>query len=284
METRLGPVELFAGQPLTPETVPRIQKPPVENDRGFLNPYQPQLKPTPTDKATGVTFPIVSRRPLPELGKSHNSQGEVVADWNHAYHPRERLKFGSLIEVALRNSRVEWVHRDDHNRYHKEFLGPAIGDEEQVLKQVLFSAAGFVPSKALQYDGRDEAKIVKLSRRKRQSLWQTGRIKVQNGITIRDGLMDLALRNDFNGIRESTIDEFLHTADLDRRYELGSSLLNLAVRDVVIPLRPLYKDRYERQQLKPEAPKDIGRFALKLVSHHKRTRALGILEGRLKAA
>ena len=284
MNQRHGPVELFAGQPLTPETVPLTQEPFVENNRGFLNPYHSKLKPTLLDEATGVPLPIISRRPLPTIGKSQNNQGEVVADWNHTYHPRERLMHGSPIEIALRNSRVEWVHRDDHNRYHKEFFGHIIGDEEQVLKQVLFSAAGFIPARALQYDGRDKAKIVKLNRRTRQSLWQTGRVKVLNGVTIRDGLMDIALRKDFNGINESTIDEFLYTHDLERRFVLGSNLLSLALSDVVTPLKPLYKDVYEKQQLKPDAPKNIGRFALKLVSHYKRTRALGILEGRLRTA
>lgn len=257
------------------------QNPPPEINNGL--PHR-QLKLTPTDETTGVTLPIISRRQLPPTGKSNDSNGVVIADWNHAYHPRERLIKGSPIEVALRNSRIEWVHRDDHNSYHKEFFGHQVGDEEQVLKQVIFSAAGFIPDKGLQYDGRKEAKIVDLNRRNRKALWQSGQVKVAHGISIRDGLMDIALRRDFNGINESTIDEFLHTLDPKRRFVLGSNLLSLALSDLTTPLKPLYREMHERQQLRPDAPKNIGRFALKLVSHYKRTRALGILEGRLKTA
>lgn len=284
MTERPGPVELFAGQPPLHDRTPPVNlEAPVENDRGF-NSYRSNQKLTLVDEATGVPLPIVTKRRLPPVGQSLNAQGDVVADLNHNYHPRERLTHGSAIEIALRNSRVEWVHRDDHNSYHGEFWGHIIGDEAQVVKQVVFSAAGFVPDRGLQYDGRDEAKIIRLNRRTRRDLWESGRIKVLNAVTIRDGLVDVALRKDFKGINESTIDEFLNTVDLKRRFELGSNLLSLAVRDVVTPLTPVYRDIYEKRQLKPDANKDIGRFALKLVSHYKRTRALGALEARLKLA
>lgn len=243
-----------------------------------------RLDPTPIDEATGVSFPIVTQRELPPIGKSTDATGRVIADWNHTNHPRERLVRGSPIEKALRDSRVEWVHRDDHNSYHKQYYGHVVGGEAQTLKRVIFNVAGFVPDRGLQYDGRREAKIVPIDERTRLALWQSGRIKIVQSVSVRDGLMDVALRKDFNGINESTIDEFLHTTDERRRFVLGSNLLSLALSDVTTPLKPLYREMHERQQLRPDAPKTIGRFALKLVSHYRRTRALGILEGRLKTA
>jgi len=282
MTEQLGSVEYITDQVLRPsEPGPQT---PVENDGSFLKLKLPSLKITPTDEETGVTFPIVTTRQLPPVGKSVNNEGIVVADWNHNYHPRERLIRGTALENALRNARVEWVHRDDHNHYHREFLGPEIGDEEQLIKQVIFSAAGFVPAKALQYDGRNEARIVNLKRGERLQLWRTRRIKIVNEVTLRDGLMDVALRKDFNGINESTIDEFLHTENLRRRFDLGSNLLSIALSDLTTPIKPLYREMHEKQQLRPDAPKNIGRFALRLVSQSKRRRAFGLLENRLKAA
>lgn len=287
MIEQIGSAEYFADQSLCAianTVTEQCDQAPASESRGFVYPVRERMNPTPVDEMTGVSYPIISRRPLPPVGKSSNSKGVVVADWNHTNHPRERLIRGTPIEIALRNSRVEWVHRDDHNSYHKEFFGNHVGSEEQVLKQVIFNVAGYIPSKGLQYDGRKNAKIVHVNAQMRRKLWDSGQIKIAHGISIRDGLMDIALRKDFNGINESTIDEFLHTTDGRRRFVLGSNLLSLALSDLTTPLRPLYKEMHEQHQLRPDAPKTIGRFALKMVSHYRRTRALGILEGHLKAA
>ena len=277
---RLSVPQTAADQPRVPQA---NEEAPAETAGSFLHTVNSNLKITPSDEETGVTYPIVTTRRLPPINKSSNSDGVIVADWNHAYHPRERLIRGTALENALRNARIEWVHRDDHNSYHKEFFGPAIGDEQQMIRQVIFAAAGFVPSKGLHYDGRKEAEVVNLNRRQRLSLWNSNRIRIVNEVSLREGLMEVALRNDFSGINESTIDEFLHTTDPQRRFTLGSNLLSMALIDLTTPLKPLYKEMHEKQQLRPDAPKRIGKFALKLVSQSKRKRALGILEGRLRA-
>ncbi len=259
------------------------EKAPLGNDGSFLVTHGP-LSYTPADLETGVTYPIVTERSLPAVGNSHDLSGKIVADWNHAYHPREQLIRGSLVELGLRNCRVEWVHRDDHNTYHKQFIGPRIDTQPDLIKPILFSAAGFVPEKGLQYDGADEASLVLLSLEHRLHLWRSGRIRVANLIVVRDALLDRALQNDFNGINESTIDEFLSSSDPNRRFELGSTLLGVAVHDITNPLSTLYRTSRERQHLPPGAAKTVGKFAMRIISQSNRKRALRALDSRLRNA
>lgn len=239
---------------------------------------------TPWDENTFVSFPIVSNRQLPLVGQAMNKHGAVVADWNHNYHPRDALIHGSLEEQALRNVRIEWVHRDDHSAYHKEFYGPDIRAITDLLRPLLFGAAGFIPDHALNYDGEKKAKIVRLDDAQRLQLWESGRVRVANSILIRDALTHRALTNDFQGINEQVIDEFLHTGDTKRRFELGSSLLGVAVHDMTNPLREQYREIIRRQNLPPGAARTAGRCAMRMVCGHKRARALKALENTLLQA
>jgi hypothetical protein len=248
--------------------------------------YHPQrfLAITPTEEVTGVTLPIVTERPLPPVGKSLDANGVTIADWNHSYHPKIRLSHGTPLEGGLRCARTEWVHRDDHNKYHKEFFGPEIGEGAELVKQIVFSAAGFVPRQGLQYDGRETAKVVDLSPETRLNLWRSGRIRMGNSVVVRDALLDAAFECGFDGINTTTIDEFLSTRDLKRRFELGSTMLSNALHEVTTPLSGVYRAVREQQQLPPEAPRTIGKFALKLVSQTRRSRAINSLEGHLRVA
>ena len=238
---------------------------------------------TPVDEETGVCLPMVTDRKLPPLGKSLHG-GRVIADWNHNYHPKETLVHGTKEQVALRNSRVQWVHRDDHDSYHDEFYGPDIPSLGDMLRPIIFASAGFIPPHGMQYDGRPKAKIIALSEQTRINLWKSGMIKVANNVTVRDALIERALKKDFCGVRESTIDEFLTTANMTRRFELGNLLLAMAVHDMSSPLNPLYRSVRERHLLPPGASKSVGRCAMRIINQYSRTRAIKALAAHLAVA
>ncbi len=238
---------------------------------------------TPSDMETGVCFPIVTSRSLPKVGVSLQG-GEVVADWNHNYHPKEFLIHGTKVQKALRDSRIEWVDRRAHVRYHDEFYGPDIMGLGDLLGTLVFVAAGYIPAYGMQYDDSPKAKIVALDEQTRLNLWVSGRIKIANKISVRDALTERAIAKDFGGIKESTIDEFLATKNRDRRFQLGSTLLALAVYDMSNPLSPTYKTARERHLLPPNSSPSVGRCVMRLISPHNRGYAISALERRLAAA
>lgn len=256
---------------------------PAHPDRSFLIDRSSGLKFTPTDELTYVPYPIVTTRPLPAIGRSVDANGVVVADWNHAFHPRERLTTGGKTELGLRNSRTEWVHRDDHNAYHREFVGPDLASCPDLLAPMIFSAASFIPDRGLHYDGAKRAEVVPLSTEYREYLWTSGRIRVPNVASVRDALVERALENDFGGIKEATIDEFLSTADRSRRLELGSTLLSLALHETTAPLRDAYRLSYRNHQLPPNTARTVGKFTMHIIKRSGQVRAINALDTRLRA-
>jgi hypothetical protein len=276
--------ECLSGTPLPPThfETQYPQEAPVTPDRSFLS--EMRLAFTPVDEVTGVTYPLVTERPLPPISKCQNEQGQTIADWNHNYHPKEKLSKGTPLERGLRSARIEWVHRDDHNSYHKQFYGPDISGADNMLKSLLFSAAGFIPEHGLQYDGREKAAIISLPPEQRLNLWKSGRVRISNTVIVRDALMDLALREDFSGINERTIDEFLSTNNLMRKRILGSTLLSMALHEVTEPLKLPYKQARQNQQLPPNTSRTAGKLALALIDKTRRSRALSMLETHLRAA
>lgn len=257
---------------------------PVHPARSFLIDTDGGLKFTPVDELTYVPYPIVTTRPLPAIGRSVDANGVVVADWNHAFHPREHLTMGGKTEVGLRNSRTEWVHRDNHNAYHREFVGPDLASCPDLLSPMIFAAASFIPDKGLLYDGARTAELVPLSAEYRDYLWTSGRIRIPNISFVRDALVERALENDFGGVKDTTIDEFLSTANRLRRFELGSTLLSLALHETTAPLRDAYRLSYYNHQLPPHAARTVGKFTMHIIRRSGHVRALSALDAKLRAA
>lgn len=241
---------------------------------------------TPVDDKTGIAYPIVSDRPLPSIGHTLNRKGVVIADWNHNYHPKEQLVHGTLGQMALRNIRVQWVHRDDHTAYHKEFYGPDFAALGDLLRPIVFGAAGFVPEFGLQYDGRAEAHIVRLNKDERVELWKSGKVKIYNHMVVRDALIALVVKNDFNDVSKSNISEFLETKNDRRKVQLGSNFLNMAIHEVANPLNYLYSQAWHSDSLPPNAPRSADKCVKRLVTGcaANRRRALRALEDRLRVA
>lgn len=88
---------------------------------------------------------------------------------------------------------------------------------------------------------------------------------------------------DFNGINETTIDEFLHTTDKNRKKELGGPLLAIAAYDAAEPVKGIYKESRKLHLLPPEGARTAGRFVFGAMNTQRSSRALAALAAKLAA-
>jgi len=104
---------------------------------------------TPTDELTGL--------PLPILPQEYLQANATETNWHHAWHANSAPELQGLGGRALRHSRVQLVHRTDHNykdkgrpNYHNFFEGPPLPDnEDDQFRLCVISAAGYIPDTAI---------------------------------------------------------------------------------------------------------------------------------------
>lgn len=240
---------------------------------------------TPLDEVTGIPLPLMPRDDLPPVptGKMRNT--ERLADWHHPFHPRAALLGEGVGAVAIRNCRIQWAEYDDHHhKYHGAYVGPELPTEsEDQFSAVVFAAAGYIPDRAIAFDRSNKPQIKLLGKEKREHLWQSGQIRIGNMATVRDFMLAFTLERDFGGVNESTIDEFLHTQDVRRKKELGSTILAIAAYDAAQPVEDMYKQSRKLHLLPPNRARTAGRFVFGAMSTHKRARALTALTNRFAA-
>lgn len=240
---------------------------------------------TPLDETTSIPLPIMPRPDLPVVPTGRMRNIERIADWHHPFHPRSALITEGVGAVAVRNCRVQWAeYNDHHHKYHGAFVGPILpeGTDEQFYTVVLASA-GYVPPEAITFGRFGKPLTKKLEEEQRNQLWNSGQLRVGNAATVRDFMLAYTLERDFSGINESTIDEFLHTQDTNRRKELGGTLLAIAAYDAATPVKDIYKLSRKLHLLPPERARTAGRFIFGTMNTHKRSRAMAALTSKLAA-
>lgn len=195
---------------------------------------------TPTDELSGLPLPIMPSRAFLPLNNPD------VADWHHHWHPRLDPGLRTAAGMALRNCRIQLVERQFHNdspkRYHRFFAGPTIPEsEDEVFKIVVLATAGYIPRDAIDLR-TGEPKIVRLNSTKYKMLKVALKITNVNepGIShtsklayrnvrygyepIRDFLAEYCITQHVD-MKNSFVDEFLHTQNNDRRQYLGQLFL-----------------------------------------------------------
>ncbi len=239
---------------------------------------------TPVDAETGIPFPLAPRADLPPVPARGERNTQRDADQHHPFHPRAALVGASLSEQALRDCRVQWADYDDHHyRYHPNFVGPPLPvDETERFRTVTFAAAGYIPGTVIGF-WQGVPILRPCSEAQRERFWQTGQIRIANSASVRKFLLEYPLRHDFAGINESTIDEFLHTTDQDRKRELGNNLLAIAAYDAAAPLRAHYRQSHELHQLPRHRARTPGRFILGVMTDRWSSKAFNTLATRLAA-
>lgn len=241
---------------------------------------------TPWDEASGLPLPLMPRDDLPLVPIGRQRNLDRVADWHHHFHPRAAFAGEDLGLVAVRHCRVQWTEYDEHHhQYHGAYAGPLLPETvSERFQTVVLAVAGYIPSAGI-YFQRGTAPVVReLDDAQRYQLWESGQMRVENPAIMRNFMLDYALRHDFSGINDITIDEFLSTKDEQRKRELGGTLLAIAAYDAAGPIQSLYKQSRELHLLPPERARTAGRFVFGVMNTHRRSRALAALTHKLAAA
>jgi len=238
---------------------------------------------TPLDLETGIPLPIMPRADLPPVPRGRGGRNlERIADWHHPFHPRPVLLAGDQGDQAVRHCRTQWAdYEDHHHRYHNVFVGPTLPESaEEQFRTVVLAAAGYVPDHAIAFNDR-RATIKPLQPEAREFLWKTGQIRVAGPADVRNFLFAYTLRHDFSGINNRTIDEFLNSPSMQRRRELGRTLLGLAARDAARPVQDIYRDSLAHGLIPSDRARTAGRFVFSAMTPYKGVPALRALSERL---
>lgn len=235
---------------------------------------------TPVDEFSGIPLPILpTKNPLP-LNRPE------IADWHHPFHPKEHPLLKTPGGLALRNCRVQLVHRNFHNesatRYHRFFEGPPIPEaEEEQFRIVILASAGYIPQQAINTRS-GEPEVVNLNNNLSRQLRQTMRRAVpgdeaqhdpsaKNQVfhyrnlrygydDVRKFLAQHTLEQPLPHLKESLIDEFLNTANDERRLYLGHLLLAKKVEVAAERVDEIYRQASRAHTLHPLMPSSPATF------------------------
>lgn len=223
---------------------------------------------TPVDEFSGIPLPL-----SPEYMEDRSSR--FRPDLHHPWHDRlDPLLCDTLIGRALRHSRVQLSNYDAHHLdYHRDnFDGPAIPTAPvDMLRTIVLSAAGYVPSHAISFNDSGTgktAKIVALSDLHRARLWSSGRIAVGQPGSVRNFLLEYTLGQDSSRLDESLVDEFLNAPTKLRRMQLGNRILKEFAYQALQPVSPFYNQAYKAGEIPLVNKRTAGRFVLESLGVH----------------
>lgn len=153
----------------------------------------------------------------------------------------------------MRDCRGQLVRRSDHDAYHATYYGPPLPQtNEERFRAIVFCAAGYVPTEALDFRGDSPVKR-RLSSEQMLRLQTSGELRTFQQKSVSDFLHDYVLRDPpFDHISIKLIDEFLQnqleTSD-DRKQQqfLAHKLLSLVIDPSTEPLFPAYKQTLKGQ-------------------------------------
>ena len=212
---------------------------------------------TPVDYLTGI--------PLPLIQTVEVATERFPADLHHPFHPRrDPALTESIAGQALRNCRVQLVPYElHHHQYHETYEGPELPKtDSEKFRIVVLAAAGYIPEEAITFARRHTPRRVLLSAEQRLALGCNRQLRVGMKGKVQEFLLAYTLSQDLSNVNESTIDEFLNTADAARRQELGNTFLGLATYQATQPIKEMYHEAYKRELIPPENTRRASRFVL----------------------
>ena len=219
-------------------------------------------RPTPVDELTGLPLLIAPRDDVPYLlshpkvNAARREAGERRhIDRNHVYHPSTRLT--TEASKALQGSRIQYVMRLDHDTYHAAYDGPSLPQTlEEHYYQMVFSAANYIPPRALDVSG-DSPREITLTDAQILRFQSSGEVKMADSGKVGKFLEGFVLADpEFDHIPAKLIDEFLTigtetAADLRRQRHLAHQLLSFVIDATTEPMYQAYKRALERNVWKP---------------------------------
>lgn len=217
-------------------------------------PGDPRLV-TPSDEFSGLPLPLYPQ----ELIRSRRFQ----PDLHHPIHPKRSPELQSVGGKALRNVRVQVAAYETHHYdYHRNFYGPELPKtDDDCLRPVILAAAGYIPDTSIRFK-RGKPQIVSLTPRERSTLWEQRRVRIGSARPVQEFLKEYILSQDIAGVNESTIDEFLHTTDDQRRWILGNEFLGRAALQATEQLKPTYRQAFKAELMPNTRAETVSRFVL----------------------
>ncbi len=222
---------------------------------------------SPVDELTGM--------PLPILPVDKNAP----SNWHHHFHPNNDPKLQGANGRALRYSRVQYVSKRLHDRYHKEFFGPPLpGDDSGRFLLIILSCAGYIPRQAIDVS-HAEPRVVGLHSsvyeplRKSRRLGFEARKRTVAGDMSTEGrakaeigkfLCHFVIEQDLPHL-EKEINRFLNALSEKKRRQLGSTILRRAIEVAAEPVEPIYREAWRRHLVEPALPNRAATFISKIV-------------------
>ncbi len=243
---------------------------------------------TPVDEITGLPLLIAPGDEVPYLlahptinanRRTDGSRGYI--DRNHVYHPSTCLT--SAANKALQGARIQYVMRYDHDAYHAAYDGPPLPQTlAQHYYQMVFSAANYIPQRALDFSG-DSPREISLTETQIMRLQTSGEVRMADPGKVGKYLESFVLADpEFDHIPGRLIDEFLTigtetTADLRRKRHLAHQLLSYVIDPTTEPMYQAYKKALESNAWKPSlnySPRQVVHEQIIGRGPHRRRKAI----------
>lgn len=211
---------------------------------------------TPVDALTGMPLPIIAKPEDLNLKEPENK------NWHHHFHPAKHPLLQGVGGIALRSCRMQYVpielHNFGKNTYHDYFEGPPLpeNDSDQFALTVL-ACAGYIPREGINIS-KTGPRVYELNDEQLADLKALSNNDYINftyhNEFIREFFKQYALARDWSYLRESTIEEFLTSRDLERRRYLGHFILAKAIEMATDDIQQNYLTAFKEGLLHPQAP------------------------------
>lgn len=233
---------------------------------------------TPADPISGLPLLIMpDERVVPVLRGDapavYPETGQVIADWNHAFHPAREVVHDGFGGDALRNARIQLVMRTTHNAYHAAYYGPELPtNPTERFRATVLCAAGYIPLQALRFRRFGDPKIVDLRQPHVERLHTSGEVRVASISAVQKFMKDFVMQQPVDHIRPDVIDDFLaidpcqSPDDARRRRYLAHLLLSLVIDRTEGTLERPYTFARSYELLSPGLPTRPGDFVRSLIT------------------
>ena len=203
-------------------------RPTIIEEHGYRQPSHPTR---PIDELTGLPYCFVSNPDLPPI-LPPGTNIVRAADWDHQF-PRVETKYGAnpvLLRhggaLALMNLRIQWTSYQEHHEIwnNAEYIGPKQpATTEQLAATLLFGLSGYIPPIGINLNSK-KPQEQRFSDQERRFLWKSGQVRVACELPVLNYLRSYVLSQEVDHIKQSELDEFLHTFNLERRIYLAHRL------------------------------------------------------------
>lgn len=200
---------------------------------------------------------------------ARNDDGRLLADWNHVWHPAREVVGAGYGGVALRNSRVQYVLRQEqHDEYHANFSGPPLPKTPaERFRAMVLCAAGYIPPQGIAF-GPGGPSAVNLTEWQMTRLRESGEVQVASLSVVQGFMKEFVLAQSVDHIKPKTIDRFLkidpaESSDAGREHTyLAHLLLSLVIDRVEGQLVQMYRHAHQSELLAPDVPGRPDQFIL----------------------